>query len=70
MNMNMNMPKGSNMLTKKIKCIHCSNVITIDENTTVSQSCSCKKVSVNNGLILEGAQGVDWVDVSPKLLKG
>jgi len=58
------------MLTKKIKCVHCSNVITVDEHATIPQSCTCRKISVNNGLIIEGTQGVDWVDVSPKLLNG
>jgi hypothetical protein len=62
------MMKENSMITKKIKCIHCGNIIITDEHSTVTLSCSCKKVSVNGNLIIEGAQGVDWVDVSPKLL--
>jgi hypothetical protein len=39
--------------------------------TTLTQEnvqCACGKVSITNGVILEGAQGVDWIDVTPQLL--
>lgn len=65
----MNIMKGEKM-TKKIKCVHCGHEITIQEHTTIAQACMCTKVCVNNGIILEGAQGVDWVDISPQLLNG
>jgi DNA-directed RNA polymerase subunit RPC12/RpoP len=57
-------------MQKKIRCIHCGHEITILERTTIAQACMCNKVCVNNGVILEGAQGVDWVDISPQLLNG
>ena len=57
-------------MQKKIRCVHCGHEITILERTTIAQACMCNKVCVNNGVILEGAQGVDWVDISPQLLNG
>lgn len=58
------------MLDKKVKCVHCGQELKLDPTSTTPQSCGCGKVSSNNGVITEGAQGVDWVDVSPQLLNG
>lgn len=57
-------------MDKKIKCVHCGHEMTISQYNTTAQSCSCNRVSINNGIILEGAQGIDWVDISPQLLNG
>lgn len=58
------------MIQKKIKCVHCNQEITVDPLSTTPTKCSCGKITLNNGVITEGAQGVDWVDVSPQLLNG
>ena len=58
------------MIDKKIKCIHCDQEITVNPTATVPETCSCGKIALNNGIITEGAQGVDWVDVSQQLLNG
>ena len=56
------------MIKEKIKCIHCNTEIVLD-NTSISPiKCSCGKIITNNGVIIEGVKGVDWVDISPKLL--
>ena len=56
------------MMEKKIKCIHCDSELILDCNDVCVSECTCGKISINNGVILEGVQGTDWVDVSPKLL--
>ena len=57
------------MIQKKIKCIHCGDVIECNEGVCIAK-CGCGKVSLNGTVITEGTQGTDWVDVSPKLLNG
>jgi len=53
-------------MDKKIKCVHCDNEILVDGVST--KQCTCGSIVVTNGVITEGAIGVDWVDVSPMLL--
>ena len=55
-------------MDKKIKCLHCGSEITVECADICVNKCDCGVVSVNNGIILEGKQGIDWVDVTPKLL--
>jgi len=52
------------MLTipKKIKCVHCETII---EN---AGKCSCGKVNLVSGIIVEGSFGKDYIDVSAILL--
>lgn len=49
-------------ITKKVKCIHCESVV--EQNG----SCSCGKVKLTNGIIIEGNIGKDYIDVSAQLL--
>ena len=56
------------MINKKIKCVHCNKEMTIDPTSIVAEKCTCEKVSMNNGVITEGVQGTDWIDISPQLL--
>jgi len=60
------------MIDKKIKCVHCGQTLVMQTNiqTTVACTCSCGKVALTNGVVTEGAQGTDWVDVSQQLLNG
>ncbi len=55
------------MIVKKIKCVHCGQTLECKEAVCISK-CSCGKVAMNGGVITEGVQGSDWIDVSPKLL--
>ena len=57
------------MITKKVKCLHCGDVLTCNESVCVGK-CTCGKVSLNGTVITEGKQGTDWTDVSPTLLNG
>ena len=56
------------VIKDKIKCIHCGSEIVLECTDTCMTKCSCGKVSTNNGVIIEGTQGIDWVDISPQLL--
>ena len=56
------------MMNKKIKCVHCEEEIIVDDMSTTKVECKCGKISMINGVITEGTQGIDWVDISPKLL--
>ena len=58
------------MLEKKIKCVHCNQEMIVDPTSTIVVTCSCSTVALNNGIITEGAQGTDWVDISQQLLNG
>ena len=49
-------------ITKKIKCVHCQNIV--EQNG----ACTCGKVKLTDGVITEGSLGIDYVDVSAKLL--
>jgi len=49
-------------LKKKIKCQHC--FIIIEENG----QCDCKKVNMIQGIITEGKLGIDYIDISARLL--
>lgn len=55
------------VLTKKIKCLHCEETLECN-NAVCTAKCGCGKVSLNNGIITEGVQGKDYIDISPKLL--
>lgn len=55
-------------MDKKVKCIHCNTEIELNGLSTTMVRCSCGKIATNNGVIIEGTQGVDWVDISPQLL--
>ncbi len=57
-------------IDKKIKCVHCNQEMVVDATSVVVTKCSCGKIAMNNGVITEGAQGSDWVDISPQLLNG
>ena len=57
------------MITKKIKCLHCDEILTCTEGVCVGK-CSCGKVALNGKIVTEGVQGTDWIDVSPTLLNG
>ena len=50
------------IITKKVKCVHCSSVVEQNGN------CTCGKVKLTNGVITEGSLGKDYVDVSAVLL--
>ena len=56
------------MIKKKIRCIHCGEELQLECADVCINKCTCGAVAVNNGVITEGAQGVDWVDISPQLL--
>jgi len=56
------------MIKEKVKCVHCGTELTLDCDVICEVKCECGKVSTNNGVIVEGVQGKDWVDVSPRLL--
>ena len=57
-------------LTKRYKCVHCGSVVECSGDRC-SVSCSCNKVKTNMGiLITEGQEGIDYIDVTPKLLLG
>jgi recombinational DNA repair protein (RecF pathway) len=58
------------MNERKIKCVHCGQNISIVATSTTIGRCSCGKVAHVNGVIIEGSQGIDWLDVSPVLLNG
>jgi len=58
------------MIDKKIKCVHCGQEITVNPTSVIAEKCTCGKVGWNNGVITEGAQGADWVDISKQLLNG
>ena len=55
-------------MEKKIKCIHCNTEIVVECTDICTTKCVCGKVVTNNGIIIEGQQGVDWVDISKILL--
>jgi hypothetical protein len=50
------------VINKKIKCQHCETII---EQTG---KCTCEKVRLVNGIIVEGVAGVDYIDISAQLL--
>lgn len=52
-------------IKKKIKCVECQTIVEVLEGVTCE--CSCKKVVIVEGHIT-GTSGVDYIDVSPKLL--
>ena len=56
------------MIEKKIKCTHCNTEIVVECTDVCVRKCNCGVVAVNNGIITEGSQGIDWVDISAKLL--
>ena len=66
--MNTDMMKEIVMIEKKIKCMHCGNELVVNNHSTDVVQCECGKIAMNNGIITEGMQGTDWVDVSPRLL--
>lgn len=55
------------VLTKKVKCLHCKQELEC-KDTICTVTCNCGKVNINSGIITEGVQGKDYIDVSPKLL--
>jgi len=59
---------NTNKIEQVIKCIHCDQEMIVDSLIQEKRVCSCGKVSTNGGVIIEGAQGVDWIDVSSQLL--
>lgn len=56
-------------MVKKFKCVHCNGVVECNDVACVSQ-CTCGKVKTRGGVIVEGANGIDYVDVSQKLILG
>jgi hypothetical protein len=52
-------------IQKKIKCLHCGEIITVFEGTT--NHCKCEKVIIVEGHV-RGVLGTDYTDVSPVLL--
>jgi len=56
------------IIKKTIKCVHCENELVVDSLNESVVTCTCGVVSINSGTIVEGTIGVDWVDVTPKLL--
>ena len=54
-------------IEKKVKCVHCNTELQVS-NLVVEAKCVCGAIVVTNGLVTEGAHGLDWVDVSPVLL--
>jgi hypothetical protein len=49
-------------IVKKIKCLHCGEVI------EGNRSCGCGQIMIDEDTVLVGAAGKDYVDVSQKLL--
>lgn len=49
-------------IEKKIKCLHCESEI------KGNGYCKCKAVRVLNEKVILGAEGRDYIDVSPTLL--
>ena len=66
--MNIAIQKEINMIKKKIKCVHCSDEIMLDEFSSDIVSCTCGAIKSSGDIITEGVVGDDWIDVSPKLL--
>jgi len=58
-------PKESFMIPKKVKCLHCGEII--DVNVQRNHSCTCNTVVIAEGRVY-GTPGTDWTDVSPMLL--
>ena len=55
-------------LKKKVKCNHCGTVI--EEREGVAQNCGCGAVQLTESVVTAGVPGVDYTDVSPKLIFG
>jgi len=56
------------MMDQKIKCVHCGTEMVLECTDVCVTKCECGKITTNNGVILEGQRGLDWVDISPQLL--
>ena len=56
-------------IEKKYQCVHCGASIECTDGIC-STTCSCGKVKVTGGVVVEGRLGIDFVDVSQKLLLG
>jgi len=54
-------------INKTVKCLHCGQIIECTEIACVKK-CNCGKISINGEIITEGVVGVDYIDISPKLL--
>ena len=50
------------IIKKKVKCLHCNSVVEEEGK------CACGKVSVAANMVTEGAEGIDYQDISAKLL--
>lgn len=49
-------------ITKKVKCLKCDTVIEGDN------TCTCGTVVINENTIIKGTIGIDYTDLTPKLL--
>jgi len=49
-------------IKKRVKCLHCGTVVEQEGK------CTCGKVSLAANLVTEGAEGIDYQDISAKLL--
>ena len=56
-------------INKKVKCVHCKQELECNETTCVAK-CSCGKVGIHGEVITEGVLGVDYLDITPRLLNG
>ena len=54
-------------IKKKFKCVHCGGVVECNQGVCTT-TCSCGKVKLTGGVVVEGTLGVDYVDDSQKYL--
>ena len=53
-------------IPKRVKCLHCNEILNIDEKKNTK--CSCGKITIVESTVVIGREGTDWVNISPVLL--
>ena len=56
-------------IEKKFQCVHCGASVECD-NGVCTTVCSCGKVKVQSGVVIEGKLGFDYIDVSKRMILG
>lgn len=54
-------------INKKIKCLKCGQIIECND-IRCQQKCSCGKIGLTGEIVTEGVIGIDYIDVTPRLL--
>lgn len=54
---------------KQVKCVKCGTVVECNITSETIQ-CGCGVVKLRGGVIIEGRNGIDYVDVSQQMLCG